>query len=47
MVGHAGLVWFGLEGSKSSIISESVSKSVTKVGTELLGQLKRLLKELP
>ena len=37
-VGQVGLVWFGLEGSKS----RTVSKSVTKVGIELLGQLKTI-----
>ena len=35
-----GMVWFGLEGSKSTTMSQSVSQSVTKVGIELLGQLK-------
>ena len=38
--GQVGLDWFGLEGSKSNTISKLVSESVTKVGIELLGQLK-------
>ena len=32
----SGLAWFGLEGSKS----RTVGQSVTRVGIELLGQLK-------